>query len=278
MSEENFNNSEVFYNSDQYGYSENSLYSPILIEESYEDTLQISIPLDSRSKFILLLIQAFVFNSNITPNKDYENTLKNEYLDFENITRNTTIQRGRNKSVLAKLLSNFLTWQKDNTISNKQKRKEYFNSKIIRNFHKLIRHALEGKVPRGNSIEFDYHNPIERDIWNNLQTICIDNKEFFERISDSKKFPSKSEKNKCFNNAYYEEIFKHACVKKAFEKLIKLFFFDYQIEKLKKRFGIVCCLNQTHCFLCYSKWGHLNEYIMNFPNSFNGNSEEINLI
>ncbi|OMJ81225.1 hypothetical protein SteCoe_18342 [Stentor coeruleus] len=177
--------------------------------------------------------------------------------------------RGRKKAEIGNLFDKFKSWdpKKMRVVKDKIIKREYFNANVLRTFCKAIRFAIDGIIPKGIKLAFNYHDITEKDIWRRFSDLISNNLLFFKDYSDTENLPSgQKSKQLSFNLKVLKDYFENHMIRAALNILIELFFKGTQIDKLQQRFRMSCCKNskiKDHDFSCYIKWGLLQRFLKN---------------
>lgn len=160
-------------------------------------------------------------------------------------------------------------------------KKEYVRIKLLRGHKRATRVALNKIVPPRTTINrVDPKNDEQVAKWGVFNFFTHQNKDFFERISETDKGPltdgeAKNKKRhgehfrnvlqieRTFNNKFCSEYFADLRVRKSFSYYIEIIF-KSSPEELCKKFNFRCCMGSlSHREVCKEKWEKLYMYCLN---------------
>lgn len=169
--------------------------------------------------------------------------------------------------------------------NNKNPKKEYISTSIIRAIKKGFRFIKNGNTPIKSCIAIDIKCDKESRIWDSLRAIYRENPEIIEEIA----FTKDGDNHKCHTNSYCKKFFSNIYMQKAFHKLIELIFNDYSCSACSNhttscifycslccsnycsrccsRFKFYCCnngKNSVHNRDCLSKWHKISKYFSKY--------------
>ncbi|OMJ95650.1 hypothetical protein SteCoe_896 [Stentor coeruleus] len=146
-------------------------------------------------------------------------------------------------------------------------KKEYFRTKLIRNFKKFLR---KRKVSRKYISEEKAQEENIKNAIDELLRYCNDNESVLSEIAPTESGPgtegkakSKTkETHKTYNREHVEKLFSKPEVLEAYKKYIHVLFLEKSPNELSKMFDFYCCENNLseHTYECYSNWKQLRPF------------------